>query len=399
MAKKIESYNASYPAAFYEIGTIYSFYGNMSSTGTPAAQEYISRYSSALKSLDTQQKSNAIQPVKGGAAKASGGKGGLTRYYAVVVSKSATSIEIMFLNDDDGKESYLTRKYAVSKSCATDGKDLINDPDVDAVFIVSPGFAHTESLLQAIEAGKRVFCEKPLATTADDCKKIVEAEVASGKHLIQLGFMRRYDKGYVQVKEALKSGEYGEPLILHCTHRNPEVGTNYNTPMAVHDTAIHEIDTLHWLVDDEYESAQVIMPKVTKYSHSELKDPQIMLLRTKRGICIDVEVFVNCKFGYDINCEVVCEDGAIKMAQPSYPSIRKDAAVSTKIDTDCFVRFKDAYDTEVQNWVDCAKDGVINGPTAWDGYLAAVTADALVKAQETGQIEPIHTDEKPEFYK
>ena len=53
----------------------------------------------------------------------------------------------------------------------------------------------------------------------------MEAEVASGKHLIQLGFMRRYDKGYVQVKEALKSGEYGEPLILHCTHRNPEVGT------------------------------------------------------------------------------------------------------------------------------------------------------------------------------
>lgn len=125
MAKKIESYNASYPAAFYEIGTIYSFYGNMNSTGTPATQEYISRYSSALKSLETQQKSNAIQPVKGGSAKASGGKSGLTRYYAVVVSKSATSIEIMFLNDDNGKESYLTRKYAVSKSCATDGKDLM----------------------------------------------------------------------------------------------------------------------------------------------------------------------------------------------------------------------------------------------------------------------------------
>lgn len=94
--------------------------------------------------------------------------------------------------------------------------------------------------------------------------------------------MRRYDVGYAKVKEALLSGEYGEPLMLHCTHRNPEVGTNYNTPMAVHDTAIHEIDVLHWLVDDEYESAQVIMPRVTKYSHSELKDPQIMLLRTKK---------------------------------------------------------------------------------------------------------------------
>ena len=143
------------------------------------------------------------------------------------------------------------------------------------------------------------------------------------------------------------------------------------------------------------------MPRVTKYSHSELKDPQIMLLRTKKGVCIDVEVFVNCKFGYDINCEVVCEDGSIKMPTATiYPTIRKNAAVSTKIDTDCFVRFKDAYDAEVQAWVDDAAKGIIGGPNAWDGYLAAITADALVKAQQTGAIEPIKAAvEKPEFYK
>ena len=65
-----------------------------------------------------------------------------------------------------------------------------------------------------------------------------------------------------------------------------------------------------------------------------------MLLRTKKGVCIDVEVFVNCKFGYDINCEVVCEDGAIKMPMATvYPTIRKNASVSTTIDTDCFVSF------------------------------------------------------------
>lgn len=280
-----------------------------------------------------------------------------------------------------------------------DSAELIKAPEVDAVFIVSPGFAHTEPLLQAIEAGKRVFCEKPLCTTAEDCLKIVKAEEAAGKHLIQLGFMRRYDRGYQQLKSALDSGEYGEPLMLHCTHRNPEVGTNYTTPMAVHDTAIHEIDVLHWLVDDEYESVQVIMPRVTKYSHDQLNDPQIMLMRTKKGVCIDVEVFVNCKFGYDINCEAVCEDGAIKMGAPSYPDVRKAAAASTTIDTDCFVRFEDAYDKEVQDWVDSAADGVITGPTTWDGYLAAVTADALVKAQETGGIEKVVTAvEKPAFY-
>ena len=90
----------------------------------------------------------------------------------------------------------------------------------------------------------------------------------------------------------------------------------------------------------------------------------------------------------------------VKMAQPAYPSVRKAAAASTTIDTDCFVRFEDAYDKEVQDWVDQAGQGVITGPNAWDGYLAAVTADALVKAQETGQIESVITAvEKPEFYK
>ncbi|PWJ50126.1 Gfo/Idh/MocA family protein [Faecalicatena contorta] len=327
------------------------------------------------------------------------GCGGMGRDHIKRLTNKIQGAEVVAVSDVMEESAKEAAKICNAR-VYTNELELIADPEVEAVFIVSPGFAHTEPLLAAIEAGKRVFCEKPLATTAADCLKVVNAEVAAGKHLIQTGFMRRYDKGYMQVKEALDSGNYGEPLMLHCTHRNPEVGTNYNTPMAVHDTAIHEIDVLHWLVDDEYESAQVIMPRITKYSHSELNDPQIMLLRTKKGVCIDVEVFVNCKFGYDINCEVVCEDGAIKMPEPAYPYIRKDARLSTTIDTDCFVRFKDAYDVEVQDWVDKAGEEVISGPTAWDGYLAAVTADALVKAQESGKIEPIITEvEKPDFYK
>ncbi|MCP1109395.1 myo-inositol 2-dehydrogenase/D-chiro-inositol 1-dehydrogenase [Lachnospiraceae bacterium PF1-21] len=327
------------------------------------------------------------------------GCGGMGRDHIDRLTNKIQGVEVVAVSDPVAENAKLGAAICNGK-IYENAIELIEATEVEAIFVVSPGFAHKEPLLKAIELGKRVFCEKPLATTADDCLEIVKAEVASGKHLIQTGFMRRYDRGYRQVKAALESGEYGEPLMLHCTHRNPEVGENYTTPMAVHDTAIHEIDVLHWLTDDDYESVQVLMPRVTKYSHAQLNDPQIMLLRTKKGVCIDVEVFVNCKFGYDIQCEVVCEDGSIKMAEPAYPDVRKDAKLATTIDTDCFVRFKDAYDVEVQDWVDQAGNGVIAGPNAWDGYLAAVTADALVKAQETGNIEPVVTAvEMPEFYK
>ena len=126
MAKKIESYNASYPAAYYEIGTLYAFYAQGNAKGSPASEKQIQRFSSALKSLEDRQSSNVIQPVKGGPEKEPTlRKGNLTRYYAVVVGKNPTNIEIMFLNKDGDKESYLTRKYTVNSSATTDGKDLM----------------------------------------------------------------------------------------------------------------------------------------------------------------------------------------------------------------------------------------------------------------------------------
>ncbi|MFV0527687.1 MAG: Gfo/Idh/MocA family protein [Lachnospiraceae bacterium] len=279
------------------------------------------------------------------------------------------------------------------------GAELIADPQVDAVVVTSPGFAHAESVLQAVQAGKKVFCEKPLATTAAQCREIVEAEMAAGQHLVQVGFMRRYDSGYRQVKEVIDARELGAPLLVHCTHRNPDVAADYSTEMAVHDTAIHEIDCLHWLIDDEYESVQVMMPKITSNAHEGLQDPQLMLLRTKGGICISLEVFVSCQFGYDINCEVVCETGTVKLPSLPTPIIRKEGRVSEGIEMNWKNRFIAAYDVELQDWADHAQKGMVKGPTAWDGYIASVTADALVKSQKTGAIEPVVMEPIPDFYK
>ena len=96
-----------------------------------------------------------------------------------------------------------------------DPKALCADPNVEAVAIITNTASHVEMIKIAMDAGKHVFCEKPLAPEADACKRIVEAEMAAGKQLVQVGFMRRYDPGYGQLKKAIDSGKYGQPLMPH----------------------------------------------------------------------------------------------------------------------------------------------------------------------------------------
>lgn len=279
------------------------------------------------------------------------------------------------------------------------GHGVIDDPNVDAVVVTSWGPSHEEFVLASIAAGKPVFCEKPLATTADACRRIVEAEIASGRHLVQVGFMRRYDAGYRLLKGVVTSGRIGEPLMLHSAHRNPTVPAHYVGDMGITDTFIHEIDVLRWLVDDDYVSAQVIQGKRSRHAKEGLDDPYVVVLKTKSGIVMDTEIFVNCQFGYDIQCQIVGEDGTANLPEPISVPLRHQSLAGQEIMMDWKLRFIDSYDVELQEWVQATAKGEVTGPTAWDGYFAAVTSDACVEAKRTGQIVPITTMDKPAFYR
>ncbi|WP_332631375.1 Gfo/Idh/MocA family protein [Halalkalibacter flavus] len=290
-------------------------------------------------------------------------------------------------------------QYRLDAVVYSDDKALIADENVDVVLVTSSEAAHEETVLAAVEAGKYVFCEKPLATTAEGCMRIVNAEMKHEKRLVQIGFMRRYDSGYVQLKQVIDTNEIGEPLMIYAAHRNVAVDESYTNETAVVGTLIHEIDALHWLVGDDYKTVQVLFPKKTKAAHSKLQDPQIFIIESNSGIVMNIEVFVNCKYGYDIQCEIIGEDGIAKL--PEFPSVitRKDSKLSTGILTNWKDRFVEAYDIEIQDFMDSViKNGEPEGPSSWDGYIAAVTADACLKAQETGAKEPISLKERPDFY-
>lgn len=275
---------------------------------------------------------------------------------------------------------------------------LITSPDIDAVVVTAWDPAHKDLVLDCISHGKYVFCEKPLATTAEGCHEIVDAEINSGTRRVQVGFMRRFDRGYTMLKKAIDSGEIGAPLMVYCAHRSPQIASGFPNEYMISQVCIHEIDLIKWLVNDDYESVEVEMPRQTRYAEKSLHDPQIAQIRTKSGICIYVELFVNCRFGYDIQCQVVGEDGIIYLPDPPYYGIRKDGMRGMPICTDWEDRFADAYSVEMQAWVDCTLNGETTGPNSWDGYIAAVTSDALNEARRTDARVHIDIPERPKFY-
>lgn len=281
-----------------------------------------------------------------------------------------------------------------------DADELINSDQVDAVFICSIGPVHKAQILSAFKAGKPVFCEKPLTPTADESQEIIAAEVAAGKRLLQLGFMRRFDPGYQALKQTIASGELGEIMLIHCAHRNPSVPESYTLEMAVNDSATHEIDIIRYLLNENIVSVRVDKPrKKTSRAYPHLQDPLIVIFETESGVRIDDELFVNCNYGYDIRCEVIGENAISGLTEQALTYTRSPNGVSRHISQSCMERFATAYDREVQNFVDnISRGSAMTGPSSWDGYVVALVCDAGLASLKDGQKHDVTIPECPALY-
>jgi myo-inositol 2-dehydrogenase / D-chiro-inositol 1-dehydrogenase len=279
------------------------------------------------------------------------------------------------------------------------GLDLIASHEVDAVLVTSIGSTHAEYVLACIGAGKPVMCEKPLAPTVPECEAIIEAEVAFGKRLVIVGYMRRYDPGYRQVKAALESGTIGEALVLHNVHRNATVGEAYTSFMTMTDSMIHEVDTTRWLLGEEITAVQVVPPKRTPLAFAHLQDPQFAIFTTETGILSTVEFFANCQYGYDVRCELVGSTGIATMTNPTVASVIGSGTLSERVPADWRERFGAAYTAELQAWITGLQHGETIGPSAWEGYAATKVVEVGVEAVKTGERMIIDYIEKPALYR
>ena len=269
---------------------------------------------------------------------------------------------------------------------------------IDAALVATPGAFHEEVLMPIITAGLPVLCEKPMTPDVPSALRVVEAEVASGKKIIQVGFMRRFDEGYIELQKQISGNSLGELLALHCAHRNPSVPDWYGNEMLIADSVSHEIDIVRFLTNSPIVSAEVKQLKRNKLAPERLNEPILVLLETESGVIATVEMNVSVQFGYQVITEAVFQKGVSEIGRSNGMTTWEAGRSSTAEHVTYITRFARAYDDEIQSWINAAKLGKIGGPNAWDGYMSVAVVEAGLKSLKSGEKVSATYVAKPAFY-
>jgi myo-inositol 2-dehydrogenase/D-chiro-inositol 1-dehydrogenase len=258
------------------------------------------------------------------------------------------------------------------------------------VIVASPDATHAELTVTCLNVGKPVLCEKPLAPSATEALRIVQAEVALNRRLIQVGYMRRFDPGYQAMKRIREEGGVGATVILHNVHRNANAPGWFTGAMAVTNAFVHEIDISRWLTGSEMISGRV--------AAGIGGDPLLITMRTDRDELVSTEVFMNAVYGYHVHAELVGRSGTVALAPPSVIVRNRDKTGGLSYPDNWVPRFADAYRRQLADWVGAVKTGTPVGASAWDGYVASAIAEAIVAVLPEGREVIFKFPPRPSLY-
>ena len=316
--------------------------------------------------------------------------------HARILSQQVAGVSLQFICDADQSRAQKVADATGALHVSSDPLAVIGDKQVDAILIASPDETHAPLSKACIAAGKPVLCEKPLSQHVNECLEVLAAEAKAGKRLLQIGFMRRFDPAYTEMKEALRSGRLGAPLIMHNFHRNVSAPANFTGQMAITNSAPHEFDIARFVLNAEYESIAVFRPRLADPATTGA--PVFMVLKTLGGQLVNVEVNNNAAYGYDVRGELVGEKGSVLLRSPLASELHVDLQAVTAYPADWRPRFAEAYRLQNSAWLKSVETGMPVGASAWDGYASTLIAEAGVQSLESGSPVKISPVAKPGLY-
>ncbi len=317
--------------------------------------------------------------------------------HAKIVAQDLPGASLQVIADLDENRAKSVAEEHGAADVSNDPEGLIARDDVDAVIVASPDFTHAPLSKACIQAGKPVLCEKPLSQSSAECIEVMEAEMKAGRKFVQLGFMRRFDQAYVEMKAALDEGKLGRALMMHNFHRNVETpAADFTGAMAITNSAPHEFDVVRHVLSCEYRAISTHQPKRSDARVA----PVVMVLETHDDQLITIEINNNAAYGYDVRAELVGEGGSVAMNNVAYSRLDANLSSSTRYDVDWRGRYYEAYVRQNRDFLYFVNTGQFTkiGSDCWDGYAAAIVAEAGVRALESGTKARVEMINKPEFY-
>ncbi|MEZ5761643.1 MAG: Gfo/Idh/MocA family oxidoreductase [Paracoccaceae bacterium] len=317
--------------------------------------------------------------------------------HAKIVAEDMPGATLQVICDMDAARAKSVAEAHGAADIASDPVAAIARADVDAVIVASPDFTHAPLSKACIAAGKRVLCEKPLSQNSAECIGVMQAEMGAGARFVQLGFMRRYDQSYVEMRRALSDGALGRALMMHNFHRNVETpASDFTGAMAITNSAPHEFDVVRLVLGTEYASITAHQPRRSDARVA----PVVMVLETTDDQLVTIEINNNAAYGYDVRAELVGEAGSIAMNNVAYTRTDMALASATRYDADWRGRYHDAYVRQNRAFLRFVETGRFPdiASSSWDGYAAAVVAEAGVRALQTGTKQAVEMIARPEFY-
>ena len=286
------------------------------------------------------------------------GLGRLGRVYARDLSTRIAETRLVAVADlSSGLAAEVAEEFDVPAAYESP-HDLIADARVDAVVVASPTHTHRDVVLAAVAGGKPTFCEKPLALSLEECRQ-VQAAVARHGAFFQMGFMRRFDPGYVAGKRQVDDGRIGTPVVFKATSRDPyRPSLEYANPASsggiLVDMGIHDFDLARWFMGDVATvSAIGGDARISRsWRRSVIIDNAIATLVFSSGRLGVIDLTRNGFYGYDISTELLGTEGTVRIGYLRETPILMMTKNSVAHDTVPYFmeRFERAYTLQLQNF-------------------------------------------------
>ncbi len=273
-----------------------------------------------------------------------------------------------------------------------DPRYIFERKDIDAVFICSSTDTHATFIEQAAQAGKHIFCEKPLDLNLDRIREVLRTVDEAGVKL-QVGFQRRFDPSFRRARDLIAAGKIGEPHIVRITSRDPAPPPIEYIKVSggiFLDMTIHDFDMSRFLLGDEAEEIFATGSVLVDPAIGEAGDidTAVITMRFRKGALVTIDNSRRAVYGYDQRIEVFGSEGMVAVGNktPDHVLVADDAGVHTAKPVYFFIeRYTEAYIAEAQAFVRAILEDTTPPVTGTDGLVPVVMGYAAWESYREGR--------------